>query len=414
MDMRNTHRKPAARGFTLLEALVALLVVAFGMLGIVKMQSVISGSADVAKQRSEAVRLGQEKMECLRSFSQIASAAATTANCNGTLNVLSWNGLGSATDPANPLTSSYSNTSYSRNWSLTGAPSDPLRALTVTVQWTDRAEQAQSVTLTSVIAKADPLKEGMLGFPLPANSNLKRPKDRNLNIPVPATQLGDGKSVYQIGSALAVVFSNESGSVIQKCNTVVTVSNYESGTAGCTSYDAYIVAGYVTAESAAALAVPTGINTASLTGWDTGGAISCTYSTAVDQSTGATLSDSKYYLCVIPVVAGSAWSGTIRLAGLTSSTAGNNSSRWLACRFQYANNANLSDNARNVQPYATVRESLDNQNYYVVAGSSCPSVTTIVGNGPSQQSVTVPTVLHQDCRTGTTTTANCPTPFTTP
>lgn len=410
--MSHTLRSPVARGFSLLEALVALLVVAFGMLGIVKLQSVISGNADVAKQRAEAVRLGQEKMECLRAFSQIASAAAASANCNGAMQVLSWNDLGTATDPANPLTSSYSNTSYSRNWNLTGAPSDSFRALTVSVQWTDRAEQAQSVTLSSVIAKSDPLDDGLLGFPLPANSNLKRPKDRSLNIPVPATQLGNGRSVYQISSTLAIVFSDDSGSVIQKCNTTVTASNYASGTAGCTNFNAYIVAGYVTAESASALAVPTGINTSSLTGWDTSGAISCDYAAARDQSTGAVLTDSKYYLCVIPVVSTGAWSGNIRLAGLTSSVAGNNTTRWLVCRFQYANHLNLSDNARNIQPYATVRESLDNQNYYVASGSSCPSLTTTVGNGPSVQTLTVQTVLHQDCRTGTTTTGNCPTAFT--
>src|SRR5437899_474369 len=111
------HRNSSERGFTLLEALIALLVMAFGMLALVGMQSMLSRNADAAKQRTEAMRLVQEKMECLRSFSQITTATATTTNCDGALKVLAWNDLATtASDSSNPITSTYSNTSYSRSW----------------------------------------------------------------------------------------------------------------------------------------------------------------------------------------------------------------------------------------------------------------------------------------------------------
>ena len=166
--------------------------------------------------------------------------------------------------------------------------------------------------------------------------------------------------------------------------------------------------------------LPTGINTASVTSWDNSGtnAISCAYSSTAqvaDQNTGTPVAGVyRYYLCVIPVVTGTTWGGTIRLSGMTTS---NSSSRWLVCRFQYpAGTLFPNDNERNVQPYVNVSTSLDSQNYYVASGSSCPTVSVTTGNGPSQQSTSVATVLHQDCRNSNS--ANyataCPSAFSGP
>src|SRR5438093_2529904 len=57
----NAHRtmKPMA-GFTLIEALIGLLVLAFGMLAIAAFQTSLTRSGDVSKQRTEATRLAQE------------------------------------------------------------------------------------------------------------------------------------------------------------------------------------------------------------------------------------------------------------------------------------------------------------------------------------------------------------------
>ena len=53
----------SSRGVSLIEALVALAVMAFGLLGVVGMQSTLRVNADVSRQRAEAVRMAQEKME---------------------------------------------------------------------------------------------------------------------------------------------------------------------------------------------------------------------------------------------------------------------------------------------------------------------------------------------------------------
>ena len=421
--MKTESRKRHHRGFTLIEAMVAMIVVAFGLVSLVGLQGVLSRTADSSKQRTEAVRLAQEKLECLRAYTQIPSSATTAAsrNCMGALLAAdTWTGMATvASDPLNPLTSTYSNTSYARSWTIGGATTDPFRTVNVLVTWTDRAGVSQSFTANSVISQSNPDDEGALGFPLPQNTNLKRPKNRNINVPVPALDLGNGKSVYQINATLAVIFSNASGYVIEKCNTTVTALTYGTVAAGCVTYDAYIVAGYVSGESTTALATPTGINTDGVTGWDGSGgkAISCGFGVATDQNNTATLiTNFKYYLCVIPVASGSSWSGRIRLSGMTT---GNSNRNWLVCRIEYPASNRETNNQRNFQPYASVAESLDSQNYYIASSSSgtCPTLTTTTGNGPTLQSISIATVVQQDCRTTASpslTSTTCPTTFTGP
>jgi type IV pilus modification protein PilV len=413
-----------ARGFALIEVLVSVVVVAFGMLALASMQMNLSRNADVAKQRSEAVRLAQEKMECLRAYTQITTSATASAarNCMGALLAVdTWDGMANVgSDPLNPISSAYSNTTYTRSWAFdsryTSASSQ--RPVTVTVTWTDRAGEVQTYQLSSVISQSNPDNAGELGFPLPQNTNLKRPKNRSLNIPVAAISLGNGQSAYQLNANLAVVFSDDSGYVVQRCNTTVTAANYATLVANgdCTTFNAYIVAGYISGDStwdSNANSLPTGINTSGVT---SSGTISCAFDPtlqAVNQNTGTAITGSnqwRYYLCVVPVTAGGTWSGTIRLAGMTTNNSG---SRWRVCRFEHPASALFpNSNERNVQPYTNVSTSLDSQNYYVSSGT-CPSGSITYFNGPSAQTTSYTTVQHQDCR-GTPSATNCPTTFTGP
>jgi prepilin-type N-terminal cleavage/methylation domain-containing protein len=437
--MRIQLHRSSSHGFALIEILVSLVIIAFGMLALASMQLTLSRSADVSKQRSEAVRLAQEKMECLRAYTQVPASTTTSANRNcvgALLAVNTWDGYGAAgttNDPVNPITSPYSNTSYTRSWTLTGSTADAMRALSVTLSWTDRAGQPQMYTVNSVIARNDADGGGSLSFPLPGNTNLRRPKNRNLNIPVPAVNLAGGQSAYSINSNLALIFNDDLGTVVQRCSVPITSdSTYAAAVANgdCLTFNAYIIAGYISGDSnwtgSVATVLPTGINTDAVTGWDNsnGRTISCYYNPAAqaaNQNTNSGLAGVwRYYICVIPMTAGSTWgtgSGRIRLAGMTTGTGGaaSNGSRWLVCRFQYpASSLFPTPNDRNVQPYAGVATSLDSQNYYIYGGSgTCPSVTVTVGNGPSQQSASVATTLHQTCRTGATV-AECPTTFTGP
>lgn len=381
--MNRPTRRPVPRlprGFSLIEAMIAMLITSFGLLALAGIGLKLAFNEDVARQRGEATRLAQEKIEELRSFSQISAAAG----------VVTWDGLTGANDVVTEGSvhngeSYHSNTRFERRWELLDTAGDPWRRVRVTVAWADRVNgesDKQTLTFNTILSKTDPFDSGALAFPLPGNTTLKRPKNRNLNIPVPAVDLGNGQSVVQITSTFAVVFSNDSGYVVLTCNkTITTVEDLQTG---CTQSNAYIIAGYISLSGTSSF--PTGLllSTAEISG-STG--VTCSLANALDQNDGTAIAGYKYYLCVISVPSeGAAWGGTVRLGGLGLSAGPTN---YLVCRFQYAaagSSPSKANNPKNVQPYTEVAESLDNQNYVITTATACPTITSLA------------TTLHQNCR----------------
>jgi hypothetical protein len=362
---------------------------AFGMLAIASFQITLSRNSDVAKQRTEATRLAQQKMEKLRTFDTLTTyGTSMVSSTNLTQETVT------------------TNAAYTVSWGVSAAGAvDTGRTLVVTVAWTDRAGDTQQVQLFSQISATSPVLDGGLWFPLPDGTILRRPKNRNINIPVPAVALGGGKSAYQLASGVTVVFSDTTGGVVDKCTGTVNATTYANGTAGCTSYQAYIVAGYVSGAvttsgtSPFAPTLPTGVNTYGVTGWDNSGGktISCVYTRAVDQNnTSTVIAGYHYYLCVVPITLGGTWDGTIRLGGVPTNA------NYKVCRFQYPSSSYMTANMQNIQPYAGVNQSLDNQNYYIENSNNanCPTISGLA------------TTLHQNCRSSaspsTTSTGTCP------
>lgn len=318
-----TTVRPPSRGFSLLESLAALLIVAFGLLGLGSLNVRLANNQDTARLRGEATRLAEEKVEQLRSYTRLSSSAGRLA-------------------------------------------------------WTDRAGETQSVSFGSVISQTDPTDVGALGFPLPENATLRRPKNRNLNITVPAVDLGHGQSVSQVQSNVAVALSNASGYVVLPCNFIV---HNTSELSGCTEAAAYIVAGDVSRRGRSSFLSGLGVNTSALTG--TAGT-TCSLSDARDPNGGGPIAGCKYDLCVISVPhAGDPWSGTLRLAAHALHQGPGN---YRVCRYQFGSAGSVSANARNVQPCSGVTESLDNQNLVISTANGCPTIDSLA------------TTPHQNCR----------------
>ena len=164
----NSTMHAHARGFSILEALIALVLVAFGLLTLMGVTMKLARSEDVARQRGEAARLAQERIEAIRSYTQIDTSATT----------LAWADLASGNDSIVNSDDYSTNTTFNRSWQLLGATTDPMRQLRVTVNWLDRTNTAQTLSYGTVISQTDPKDVGSLGFPLPANTTLKRPKNR--------------------------------------------------------------------------------------------------------------------------------------------------------------------------------------------------------------------------------------------
>lgn len=235
-------------GFSLIEGLTSLLVTAFGMMAVATFYASLSNSSDVAKQRTEAVRLAQLKMEELRGFEQVAA--------DGIGNRFDYtDDVVSGADTVDRANGDYvTSTSYARSWTVTGNGTDPQKWVRVEVRWTDRTAQEQSVTLRSVISRSDAGSIGTLAVG-PGPIKPRSPKNRSLDIPYPAVSLAGEKSGFSPPGAGGrfFVFDNTTGEVLGDCNrplregtTVSFGTVYVDGTS-CTEYDVkrYLLSGYV-------------------------------------------------------------------------------------------------------------------------------------------------------------------------
>lgn len=347
--MRRNH---CQRGFTLIEALVSLLVLAFGLLAIASFQITLSRNSDVAKQRTEATRLAQEKLEQLRTYP--------------TLTVYGNQMVSSTNLTQETITT---NTDFTRSWAVTTAGSvDTGRTLTVTVAWADRTGATQQVQLFSNISSSDPSEVGGLWFPLPDGTILRRPKDRNIDIPIPATTItGTDKSYvpWAGGSAGFLVFSNVSGDIVQKCTgTTAPDAALLANSGVCTTFNGYVLTGYI---SGSLVASVTGITFSGFAGKPST-TPECTVGNATDQNNGTTaLTGFKYYACLIQPTETTPriWTGRTDLTG-TGLTSGKKS-----CR--YTTDTATTVNNNHPATYTSVDRSLDNQNFNVISSGNCPT-----------------------------------------
>jgi type IV pilus modification protein PilV len=275
----NTHtqqmkRLPSRRqsGFSLIEALVALLVVAFGMLGIASFQYTLSRSSDVAKQRTEATRIAQKELDRLRSFAQrqsdgnsaddrysyvddlrsTASAQAVTGLATNTTYSLEREVFIQTRDQ-NPLptaTAAFDRVLSTGLTSSGGTPTgDKFRLFNVIVSWEDRAGQRQEVRLASTISDGDPTALAGLGVMRRVSSTLP-PNNRKFNAPFPMVNLAGGMSRAFVapGGNVAFAFENITGRVTQRCTNVPALTegiDLVASGATCVTIDAYLLSGYV-------------------------------------------------------------------------------------------------------------------------------------------------------------------------
>ena len=154
------RQRESAKGLTLLEALVALVVLAIGLLGLSMYQGHLTKSNALAKQRSEATMLAEQKIAQSRSYrllSEYTALAAGNDSITGT------------------------NAQYARSWAV-GACANPVgssarcKSLTVNVGWTGSGGAAESISLTTDIVANNPARTGDLvvtatGTPPPPNPN---------------------------------------------------------------------------------------------------------------------------------------------------------------------------------------------------------------------------------------------------
>jgi Tfp pilus assembly protein PilV len=203
MHRSSFEKSSRQRGTTLIEALAAFLVLSLGMLAIARMQPQWRLNTDVARQRSEAVRLAQADLESLRAFALLAAAPGTR----------SFEAIASETRALDSA-----GVTYLLTRQVDAVATPHAKNVRVSVGWTDRGGAAQQVELASMIARNAPAFSGALGLAR-SGTPVKGAFGRSVRIPLAASDLGDGRSAFKpVGDGtLAFIFDNRSGALTGRC-----------------------------------------------------------------------------------------------------------------------------------------------------------------------------------------------------
>jgi prepilin-type N-terminal cleavage/methylation domain-containing protein len=364
-----------AAGFTLIEVLIALLLVGAGLLAMSGLQSNLSRHTDLSRQRGEATLLAQAGMESLRHQSHLP-----TANLGLTAQEPQRNPLTSGSES---IASDHFNTRYTRLWTVQGDAADALRPVTVELHWSDREGTDQQLRLHSALPATQPLHSAQAGLRAATTAPPWRaPQQRHATIPPTARHDGRGRSRLDIENRWRLVFDNTTGLVIEMCGTGASGSDLNL----CHAIQALLLSGHLS-RSTPDLPWPTGMDVSGLSG--VAGHATCLL---LLQPTGAGDSDgAQHYVCLLPLQAGQTqWQGKPRWRGLPTNDT------LLVCRFEYAATGGADEPERNVQGpdgYGPVSRSLAQQNYRLhraVGDALCPP------DNPS----TFRWAVHQDCRAG--------------
>lgn len=411
MTMR--HDKPLhrrQRGVSLIEALVAMAVMAFGMLALVGVQATLRLNADIAKQRSEATRMAQEDVENLRNIVSVEAAPG---------DVLGWDEI-AASAVANVVVPA-ANATFRLDRTVDAPAGSAQKVVSVSVSWTDRVGQPEQVVLRSVVAGAAPVLSGLLTVPATATAPGQR-NGRHPTIPVQAQDLGDGRSVFKPpqSGTVAWTFDNVTGVIRSVCTVAVDATSQTLRAAdlnNCTPTNAQLLSGVVrfitagpnplTAADAENPPGPARNLDVQLTLTSAGHADPQRQCFDDAPTTIAARDASPVgfvnYFCIVYPNAAHTWSGISSITPLAFGDDDDDHSDWTVgaggtnkvCRYTpaAADNATTAnkDHPRN---YVAVSGNLVNQNFLVIASNrSCP--TDVAADPASGNLVNSNTLQHQ-------------------
>ena len=177
MNTRNskTYRSPTrARGFSIVEALVAALILAIGMLALAALQSALVKASANSKTQSAALALAMQSLENLRSYRNAAGwrndivdvpAAATTVSVGGqtftftrAIEVDRFNWV--EADASNPARFVAATAAGAETAELQGKPA--FKRAQVIVSWTTEDNESREVRLSDVFSSIMPSDSGSL------------------------------------------------------------------------------------------------------------------------------------------------------------------------------------------------------------------------------------------------------------
>ncbi len=136
MGQLMTRRSARNRGVSMIEVMVALAVLAFGLLGVAAVQVSALRATTQSRQRALAHELTQQQLEIFHEMSTTSFETIRAAGVN---------------DPLNPIDRDPNDaqlTSFARTWAIApDTPEDDVYTVMVTVAWTDARGLQRTVQL---------------------------------------------------------------------------------------------------------------------------------------------------------------------------------------------------------------------------------------------------------------------------
>jgi hypothetical protein len=170
-----------------------------------RVQSDLRAHAELARQRTEAVRIAQQDIETLRAYSVLTASAGTRSYAQ--------------IAPASTTVDSIAPTRYELTRQVDASADGQAASVAVTVRWNDRRGEPQQTTLSSVIGRSAPSLAAAL-LSAPRGAPVVGAFDRSPRIPLIAKDLGNGRSAFKPANAgsVAIVQDNHSGQVVARCS----------------------------------------------------------------------------------------------------------------------------------------------------------------------------------------------------
>ncbi len=159
--LTNEFISKSSKGFTLIEVLIALTILAIGLLGVALMQVTSISGNTFSREMSIATELGQDILEKIRTVNSTCNNVTTHAFLRDTTVVATHPDItDTATllvnaNPINELgTTNGPGLQYTRQWRVTpcNSPTTNMQTITVTVNWIEKGAAAttRSITITGV------------------------------------------------------------------------------------------------------------------------------------------------------------------------------------------------------------------------------------------------------------------------
>jgi Tfp pilus assembly protein PilX len=386
-------RAPATarvRGVSLVEALVALAVMAFGILGVVGVQASLRATADLSKQRAEAVRIAQAALEDARAYSLMETPDPPDGS-------RSYAELATRaeSDVVGPATNTVFRLAVQAADHFTTPEAPRSKSVEVRVAWEDRGGATQVVALRTEVAGVPPELAGALGVPGETNPGERSRGGRHPAIPRAAVDLDNGKSSFNPPGAgtLSWTFDNVSGDIVSICSTPE----------ACTDGRALLLSGFVRFAVADPPVQPTGADA------ETPPSPAFPVSVVVNRTLPSIATIACYqetsasavaYYCAVPVPADPPrrWSGRSVLGGFPiASTLGSTSlTAYRVCRYTpVRNHTPPGGNPDHPLDYANVTVSMANQNFLVIRAGNGGTAFDCPDDDPTTPLVNGTTWRHQ-------------------